>query len=50
MALFAVRVARTHYETAWQIADQKGWPEEVSGADRQALYTGLGRACELEDD
>jgi DNA-binding SARP family transcriptional activator/predicted ATPase len=47
MALFAVRVAITHYETVWQVAEQKGWPEAVSGADRQALYTGLGRAYEL---
>lgn len=47
MALFAVRVAITHYETAWQVAEQKGWPEEISGADRQDLYSGLGRAYEL---
>ena len=50
MALFAVRVAITHYETVWQVAQQKGWPEEISGADRQALYTGLGRAYELVDN
>ena len=47
MALFAVSVAIPHYETAWQVSQQHGWPETVSGADRQALYTGLGRAYEL---
>ncbi len=47
MHLFAVRVAITHYETAWQLAEQKGWPEAVSGADRQDLYASLGRAYEL---
>jgi DNA-binding SARP family transcriptional activator/predicted ATPase len=50
MDIFAVRVAVAHYETAWQVAEQKGWPEEISGADRQALYTGLGRAYELTGD
>lgn len=47
MDLFAARVAIAHYETAWQLAEQKGWPEELSGADRQALYASLGRAYEL---
>ncbi|HEX6384250.1 MAG TPA: tetratricopeptide repeat protein, partial [Anaerolineae bacterium] len=47
MDIFAVRVATTHYETAWQVVEQRGWPEDISGADRQALYTGLGRAYEL---
>lgn len=47
MALFASHVAITHYETAWQIVEQKGWPEELSSADRQTLYTTLGRAYEL---
>ena len=50
MDIFAVRVAITHYETAWLVAQQKGWPEEISGSDRQALYTGLGRAYELTED
>ncbi len=50
MDIFAFRVAVTHYETAWHLAERKGWPEEISGADRQALYTGLGRAYELTDD
>ena len=49
MAIFAVRVAIPHYETAWQLAEQKGWPEEVSGADRQTLYSALGRAYELTE-
>jgi predicted ATPase/DNA-binding SARP family transcriptional activator len=47
MRLLAVRVAIAHYETAWQLAEQKGWPEVVSGADRQDLYTSMGRAYEL---
>jgi tetratricopeptide (TPR) repeat protein len=47
MALFAFKVAISHFETAFQIAEHKGWSEEISGADRQALYTGLGRAYEL---
>jgi tetratricopeptide (TPR) repeat protein len=42
-------VAITHYETAWQLAEQKAWPEVVSGADRQDLYTNLGRAYELTE-
>ena len=49
MAIFAVRVAIPHYETAWQLAEQKGWPAKISGADRQALYVGLGRAYELAE-
>jgi DNA-binding SARP family transcriptional activator/predicted ATPase len=49
MAIFAVRVAITHYETAWQLAAQKGWPQEISGADRQTLYSALGRAYELTE-
>jgi len=49
MRLLAVRVAIAHYETAWQLAEQKGWPEAVSGADRQDLYIGLGRAYELAE-
>ncbi len=47
MDIFAIRVAITHYQTVWQVTEQKGWPETVSGADRQALYAGLGRAYEL---
>ncbi|MGD2049309.1 MAG: BTAD domain-containing putative transcriptional regulator, partial [Chloroflexota bacterium] len=49
MHLLAVRVAITHYETAWQLVDQTGWPEAISGADRQDLYVGLGRAYELAE-
>lgn len=49
MALFASRVAIAHYETAWQIVEQRGWPEQLSGADRQTLYTALGRAYELTE-
>jgi DNA-binding SARP family transcriptional activator len=49
MHLFAVRVAITHYEAAWQLAEQKGWPEAISGADRQGLFASLGRAYELAE-
>jgi DNA-binding SARP family transcriptional activator len=49
MAIFAFRVAITHYETAWQLAEQQGWPETISGADRQTLYSALGRAYELTE-
>jgi DNA-binding SARP family transcriptional activator len=49
MRLLAVRVAIAHYETAWQLAEQKGWPEVVSGADRQGLCTSLGRGYELAE-
>ncbi|MCB0034658.1 MAG: tetratricopeptide repeat protein, partial [Anaerolineales bacterium] len=49
LAIFAVQVARTHYETAWQVVQQSKWPEAISGADRQALYNGLGRAYELTE-
>lgn len=48
-ALFATQVAITHYKTAFQVGEQKGWPAAISGADRQALYTGLGRAYELSE-
>jgi tetratricopeptide (TPR) repeat protein len=47
--LLAVRVAILHFEKAWQVTQQTGWPEAVSGADRQALYAGLGRAYELAE-
>lgn len=47
MAVFAIRVAIFHFETAWRVAEQDGWPQETSGADRQALYAELGRAYEL---
>ncbi len=49
MDLFAVRVAIDHYETAWGLAKQMGWPETLSGADRQDLYTSLGWAYELAE-
>jgi len=47
MAVFAVHIAIAHYETAWQLTEQKGWPEELSSSDRQTLYSALGRAYEL---
>jgi predicted ATPase/DNA-binding SARP family transcriptional activator len=49
MRLFAARVAVVHYETAWRLADQLAWPDVISGADRQGLYTSLGRAYELTE-
>jgi len=49
MGLFAARVAIVHYETAWRLAKQLAWPDVISGADRQGLYTSLGRAYELTD-
>ncbi len=49
LALFASQVAAHHYETAFRVGDEKGWPEAISGADRQALYVGLGRAYEQSE-
>lgn len=49
MNLFAAHVALTHFETAWQIVEQSGWPNTISGADKQALYSSLGRAYELSE-
>jgi DNA-binding SARP family transcriptional activator/tetratricopeptide (TPR) repeat protein len=49
MGLFASRVAITHFEAAWQLAEKMGWPEDISGADRQSLYASLGRAYELTE-
>ena len=49
LRLLAVRVAIAHYETAWQLVQQAGWPEAISGADRQDLYANLGRAYELAE-
>jgi DNA-binding SARP family transcriptional activator/predicted ATPase len=49
MRLFATRVAITHFETAWQLAEKMGWPDDISGADRQGLYASLGRAYELAE-
>ena len=49
MRVFAVRVAIRHFETVVQLTQESGWPEAVSGADRQDLYVGLGRAYELAD-
>ncbi len=43
----AAQIAVNHYETAFESAGHHGWPEAISGADRQALYIGLGRAYEL---
>ena len=47
MHLFAARVAIPHYEAANALAKQMGWPEAISGADRQELYANLGRAYEI---
>jgi DNA-binding SARP family transcriptional activator/tetratricopeptide (TPR) repeat protein len=47
MRLFAVRDAITHFEAVVQLTQESGWSEALSGADRQDLYLGLGRAYEL---
>jgi DNA-binding SARP family transcriptional activator len=47
MAVFAFRVAIAHYETIWQVTQNEGWLDTISGADRQSFYLGLGRAYEL---
>lgn len=47
--LLATRVAIAHYETAVHLAEQNSWPDFISGADRQDLYTNLGRAYELTE-
>lgn len=49
MRLLAVQVAIRHYETAWQLVEEAGWPESISGADRQDLFANLGRAYELAE-
>ena len=49
-AQFAHQVALTHYQTAWQAVEQGGWPSTLSGADREALYRGLGRTYELVEN
>jgi DNA-binding SARP family transcriptional activator/predicted ATPase len=49
MRLLAVQVAISHYETAWQLVEGAGWPESISGADRQNLFANLGRAYELTE-
>jgi DNA-binding SARP family transcriptional activator len=49
MNLFAHQVAIAHYQTVQQVVEQEAWPEAVSGADRQAFYSRLGRAYELTD-
>jgi tetratricopeptide (TPR) repeat protein len=50
MGLVAVRGAIGHYETAWRLALQKGWPEAVSDAAKQDLLAGIGRAYELIEE
>jgi DNA-binding SARP family transcriptional activator/tetratricopeptide (TPR) repeat protein len=47
LRLFAARVAASHFETAWQLAEKTSWPDSISSQDRQILYTNLGRAYEL---
>lgn len=47
LAIFAVPVAIVHFETVWHTAQQEGWPETISDAERQALYLDLGRTYEL---
>lgn len=47
MRLLAARDAVTHFEAVIQLTQESGWPATLSGADRQDLYLGLGRAYEL---
>jgi predicted ATPase len=48
--LVVIPVALTHYQTIWELTEQKGWPETISGADKQAFFAGLGRAYELAEE
>ena len=47
LRLFSTRVATSHFETAWELAEKMSWPASIPGEDRQKLYTSLGRAYEL---
>ncbi len=47
MRMLAVRVAISHYETAWHIVKEMGWPESMTPSDRRDLYAGLGRGYEV---
>jgi predicted ATPase len=50
MDLFAVQVAIPHYQTIWNLIEQRGWPETLSGADKQTLFVKMGRAYELAEE
>ena len=50
MSLVVIPVALTHFQTIWQLTEQQGWPETISGADKQAFFAGLGRAYELAEE
>ncbi|MCB0032655.1 MAG: AAA family ATPase [Anaerolineales bacterium] len=45
--MLSAQIAIDHFKTAFQSAQERGWPKEISGADRQALYIGLGSAYQL---
>jgi len=47
LRLFSARVAISHFETAWQLAEKMSWPASIPSEERQKLYTSLGRAYEL---
>ncbi|MEM7799885.1 MAG: BTAD domain-containing putative transcriptional regulator [Chloroflexota bacterium] len=49
MSALATRVALTHYETAWQLVNQRGWSAVLSNAERETLFLGLGHAYEVCD-
>lgn len=49
MRLLAMRVAVAHYEMAWQLVEQAGWPETIAAAEREDLYANLGRAYEVAE-
>ena len=49
MRLLAMRVAVAHYETAWQLVEQVGWPETIAADEREDVYANLGRAYEVAE-
>jgi DNA-binding SARP family transcriptional activator/tetratricopeptide (TPR) repeat protein len=49
MGLLAVGVGIAHLETAWHMVAEGGWPESITGEERQSLYADLGRGYELTE-
>jgi DNA-binding SARP family transcriptional activator/tetratricopeptide (TPR) repeat protein len=49
MGLLAVGVGIAHLETAWHMVEKGGWPESITGEERQVLYVDLGRGYELTE-
>ncbi|MEM7800451.1 MAG: hypothetical protein AAF633_14750 [Chloroflexota bacterium] len=48
--LVVIPVALTHFQTIRQLTEQQGWPETISGADKQLFFVGLSRAYELAEE